>query len=340
MNSRERFVAACRRQPVDRPPVWLMRQAGRYLPEYRALREQHSFWELMRTPELAVEVTLQPLRRYGMDAAILFSDILVALEAMGADVSFGDGGPVVRPLVRSSDDLKKLHPVKPDHYDYIASIIRTLCQKLQPNNAVIGFAGAPFTLAAYLVEEGPAKTLGNIQALASEQPTLFADLMSQIAESVATLLEVQIDAGADVVQIFDTWAGKLDADAYRRLALPAVQQVVQRIKRHGKPIILYVRNSETHAAAAAGFGGDVLSVDQTVAMGGLRRQLDSALALQGNFDPEELHRPTEWIRERVQHMIDDAGPIGTIVNLGQGLTPTSPVEGVGALVQAVQDWRA
>lgn len=340
MNSRERFVAACRRQPVDRPPVWLMRQAGRYLPEYRALREKHSFWEMMRTPELAVEVTLQPLRRYGMDAAILFSDILVALEAMGADVSFDDGGPRVRPLVRGADDLKQLHPVAADHYGYIAASIRALCQELQPDNAVIGFAGAPFTLAAYLVEEGPAKTLDHIQALAREQPALFADLLSQIADSVATLLEVQIDAGADVVQIFDTWAGKLDAEAYRTLALPATRQVVERIKQRNKPIILYVRNSEIHATAAAGFGGDVLSVDQTVDMGALRRQLDNAFALQGNFDPEDLHRPADWIHARVQRMIDDAGPTGTIVNLGQGLTPNSPLEGVGALVRAVQEWRS
>ncbi len=339
MNSRERFLAACRGQPVDRPPVWLMRQAGRYLPEYRELRKRHTFWEMMRTPDLAIELALQPLRRFGMDAAILFSDILVVLDAMGAKVSYQKGGPRVHPRLRGPDDLGLFSAVDAKQsFGYIREIIERLCAELHPDTAVIGFSGAPFTLASYLVDPGPAGDLSNLRKLADSRPDSYRDMLERISRVVVDLLKLQIEAGADVVQIFDTWAAKLSLADYRKLALPFARSVVEDLTDAGVPILLYVRNAAELSQAAASTGCDVLSIDSTLTLSRARELLGPRVSLQGNLSPEILSESPYAIRQKVQATIDSLEGRGLIVNLGQGLVPASPVDGVAAFVEAVKEW--
>jgi uroporphyrinogen decarboxylase len=341
MTGRERFLAACRNLTVDRPPIWLMRQAGRYLPEYRALRHTHSFWDMVRTPEVAVEATLQPIRRFGMDAAILFSDILIVLDALGVTVRYEEGGPVITPLVSTAEDVAALRPVDAGvAFAYVDTAIRSLVAELHPGTAVIGFAGAPFTLAAYAVEGGPSKHVDRLKALAYTNPELYAALATRIADVVADLLIVQARAGADAVQLFDTWAWHLGPDDYRALALPYTRRVVERVRATTKiPIILYVRNAAGHLAEAASAGGDVLSVDGSIRLADASRRLRAGIALQGNLDPALLAAPTSRIREAVAAGLAATRGRGWIVNLGQGLTPQSPIAGVEALVTAVREVR-
>jgi uroporphyrinogen decarboxylase len=339
MNARERFLAACRREPVDRPPVWLMRQAGRYLPEYQAIREKHSFWEMVRTPALATEVTLQPIQRYGMDAAILFSDILVVPDALGLEVRYTDTGPVIEPLVRTKEDVERLAPVEADSaYAYMGEAIERLCAELHPDRAVLGFAGAPFTLAAYLVEGGPSKSTYRLKQMAYQAPEVFDGLCSRVADAVADLLALQIRAGADMVQVFDTWAVHLSPADYERLALPYTQRVFEKIAGLGTPATLYLRNAAGHLEAAATSGCSILSVDTSIRLADARRRLPDSVGMQGNFDPALLTAPAETIRAEVHAGIEAAG-LGYIVNLGQGCVPATPVEGVAAFVRAVQEYR-
>lgn len=338
MNGRERMIAACLGQAVDRPPVWLMRQAGRHLPEYKELRGAHSFWEMVRTPELAAEVTLQPVRRYGMDAAVVFSDILIVLEAMGVEVRFETGGPVISEPVVSREALERLQPVDAETaFGFLDKTLRILCRELHPGTAVLGFAGAPFTLAAYLVEGRSSRDVRNLKALAYNDPELARDILGRLTEVVIDLLLLQVRAGADVVQLFDTWAGFLSPEDYETLSLPWNRMIVERLKESGVPVILYLRNAAGHLEAAAGTGCQVLSVDSSVRLADARRRLPAAVGLQGNLDPAELLGPAERIRQRVRSMIEDAAGGGYVVNLGQGVTPDVPIAGVEALVSAVRE---
>jgi uroporphyrinogen decarboxylase len=333
-------LAACRSEKVDRPPVWLMRQAGRYLPEYREIRAQHGFWDMMRNPELAAKVTLQPLKRFGMDAAILFCDILVVLDALGAEVRYQSGGPVVSPLFNSREDLDRLRPVaSAEDFSYVQEALKNLVGELHPHTALIGFAGAPFTLASYLVEEGPGQGLERIRALAREHPDVYDELLTRISDAVSELLVLQLQSGADAVQLFDTWAGQLSFQEYRELALPYCARAIDRLDPNQAPVILYVRGADDHLEAASDSGCTVLSVDSSVSLPEARKRLGPGLALQGNFDPDDLHLPADRIRTRVHEMMDSAGPTGYIVNLGRGLTPDTPVEGVQALVEAVKEYK-
>lgn len=339
ISSRERFLAACRREPVDRPPVWLMRQAGRYLPEYQDVRRTRGFWDVVRAPSLAAEVTLQPLRRFQMDAAIIFSDILIVLDAMGVEVTYRPGGPLITPLVREELDLTRLREVNPARdFAYLARAIEQVTHELHPEKAVLGFAGAPFTLAAYLVEGGAGKNVSQLKALAYNKPELYATLASRIAEVVAGLLALQIDAGVDAVQIFDTWAGHLSPEDYETLALPYVRTIVSRLASRGTPLILYLRNAAGHLEAAARSGVDVISLDHSISLAEAVRRVGDKVALQGNLDPAELAGPPERIARRVGEMIAATQGTGHIVNLGQGLTPDTPIEGVAAFVEAVRRW--
>ncbi len=338
MNGRERMIAACRGEAVDRPPVWLMRQAGRHLPEYNKLRGAHSFWEMVRTPELAAEVTLQPIRRYGMDAAVVFSDILIVLEAMGAEVRFETGGPVIAEPVVSRAALERLLPVDAEaSFDYLDKALRILCRELHPETAVIGFAGAPFTLAAYLVEGRSSKDVRNLKALAYNDPQLARDILTRLAGVVSDLLLLQVRAGADVVQLFDTWAGYLSPEDYETLSLPYNRMIVDNLREAGVPVILYLRNAAGHLEAAATSGCQVLSVDSSLRLAEARRRLPATVGLQGNLDPAELLGPPERIRQRVRSLIEDAAGGGYVVNLGQGVTPDVPIAGVEALVAAVRE---
>jgi uroporphyrinogen decarboxylase len=336
MNSRERMLAACRGFEVDRPPVWLMRQAGRYLPEYQTLRSRHTFWEMVRTPELAVEATLQPVRRYPVDAAILFCDILVALDAMGIEVRYENGGPVLSPQVRSAEQLAALKVVDPSiAFGYVSKAIEKLCREVHPERAVIGFAGAPFTLAAYMVEGGPARNVAVLKALAYNDPRLYEAIAGRIAGVVIDLLRMQVKAGADVVQLFDTWTAHLSPDDYKTLALPYARQVIAGLADLHVPVILYVRNAAGLLEEAGASGCHVLSIDGTVRLSDARTRLDARIGLQGNFDPALLHAPADFIRRAVRTAVDATHGTGYIVNLGQGVMPDTPVEGVSAFVNAV-----
>lgn len=339
MNGRERMIAACRGEAVDRPPVWLMRQAGRHLPEYNELRGTYGFWDMVRTPELAAAVTLQPIRRYGMDAAVVFSDILIVLEAMGARVRFVNGrGPVVDEPVNTRAALERLRPVDAEEaFGYLAQALRILARELHPETALIGFAGAPFTLAAYLVEGRSSRDVRTLKALAYNDPRLASDILTRLAHVVGDLLLLQIRAGADVVQLFDTWAGYLSPEDYRDLSLPWTRAIVERLQETGVPVILYLRNAAGHLEAAAETGCHVLSVDSSLRLADARRRLPASVGLQGNLDPAELLGPPERIRRRVRSLIDDATGGGYVVNLGQGVTPDVPIAGVEALVSAVRE---
>jgi len=337
MLSKDRFMAACRGEKVDRPPVWLMRQAGRYLPEYREIKKDHSFWDIVRSPNLAFEVSMQPLNRFEVDAAIVFSDILIVLDSMGASVSYDDGGPSICPLVRHYGDCVRLSPVDATMaFDYVGDTVRALAHRLHPDKAVIGFAGAPFTLASYLVEQGPNRSLENILTMYTEQRSLYEEIIAQISDVIVDLLALQVEAGADVVQIFDTWAGKLDLDQYVDMALPAVKRVIERTRKLGVPVILYSRNSKHLLEAAASSGCDVLSIDSSLSLEEARARLGPDLPLQGNMDPAILKKPADEIKNTVAEMIRAMEGTGYIVNLGQGLVPDIPVEGVEAFVDAVR----
>jgi uroporphyrinogen decarboxylase len=340
MNGRERFLAACKNQPVDRPPVWLMRQAGRYLPEYQEIRRHHSFWEMLTTPDLVTEITLQPIRRFGMDAAILFSDILIALDALGFVVDYQSGGPTVNPKIHRRGDLTPLrNKAFASPVTYIKESLLRLKATLHPETAVIGFAGAPFTLAAYCVEEGPSHQIAQTKALAATNHPLYQKLLDRITDQIIELLVVQIEAGVDAVQIFDTWSLNLSAREYREYALPYTQGIIKQINQLNVPVILYIRNAVTHLEAAASSGCTVLSIDSSISLSEARKRLGAHIPLQGNLDPSVLSRPDAEIRNQVHEMIAATHGVGHIVNLGQGLGPDSPVQGVMAFVQAVKDWR-
>ena len=333
--------------PIDRPPVWLMRQAGRYLPEYRELRGRHSFWEMVRTPELACEVTLQPLRRYALDAAILFSDILIVPDALGLDVEYAAGGPRIRPLLRTPRDVSNLLRVDAERdFAYVRQALellrRELPRQLDGDRGLIGFAGAPFTLTAYMLQGGPSKNVDEVKALALNHPELYGALAERVADTVADLLALQVEAGVDAVQIFDTWAGHLSPEDYERLAAPWTRRVIERLHDRATrrvPVIHYLRNCAGHLEAAAATGCDGLSVDTSIRIKEARRRLPNNMFLQGNLDPAILRGPLEEIGPAVTGLISAAGSERLIVNLGQGLTPETPPEGVAALVEAVTHYR-
>ncbi|MBW1806979.1 MAG: uroporphyrinogen decarboxylase [Deltaproteobacteria bacterium] len=339
MNSLERLMAACDSKPVDRPPVWLMRQAGRYLPEYRKLRKLHEFWEMMRNPELAAEVTMQPLRRFGVDAAILFSDILIVLDAMGVEVRYKKGGPIIHPLINDESGLTRLETVDADkQFAYLAETIGRLAEQLHPQVGLIGFAGAPFTLASYLIQKGPSKNLTALKKLAAKRPEIYEEILERICDVVVDLLRLQARAGADLLQIFDTWSGKLNLEEYLQLAQPYSERVIERLADLKIPVTLYIRNASQLAKAAASTGCRVLSIDCSLPIGEARARLGDYLALQGNYDPARLKGDPAVIRQEVQAMIESVRGTGLIVNLGQGLTPDTPVAGVEAFVSAVKEW--
>ncbi len=241
MDSRQRFLAACKRQPVDRAPVWMMRQAGRYLPEYRAIREKVDFLTLCKTPELAAQVSLQPIERFGPDACIIFSDIMIPVEAMGVPVSFGDAGPQLERTVSSTSDINALRVPDPESaMPFVMETIRLTARALNGSAALVGFTGAPFTLASYIIEGGGSKNFAATKALMYSQPLVLHALLAKLANTVGAYAAAQAAAGAQVVQVFDTWAGELEPRAFAEFALPYQTQVIERIHAAGVPAILYV----------------------------------------------------------------------------------------------------
>jgi uroporphyrinogen decarboxylase len=334
-NKKDLFLRACRFEPVPRVPVWIMRQAGRFLPEYQAVRARHSFLEICKTPEIAAEVSIQPFRRLGVDAVIVFSDILIVAEAMGMPLDVPDSGPVLSNPVRCTEQVRKLRDFDPEQETrFVGDAIRAICKEVGPTVPVIGFAAAPWTLACYMIE---GRTRGDISCakhMLREEPQVVRDLLERIARSTAEYLKAQIAAGADVVQLFDTWAGELSTDEYDAFELPATQMVLQALNGESVPKILFAKGSAKHLESMAQSGADVLSVDWNTDLAEARRKLGRRVALQGNVDPSILLGPVDEIRRAAREAIDKTGGAGHILNLGHGILPNTPVESARAFVQA------
>ncbi len=332
----DRFLRACRRQPVDRAPLWIMRQAGRYLPEYRALRARADFLTLCRTPELAVEASLLPLRRFALDAAIVFSDILIPLEALGCELAFAPGPRIARPL-RGAADIDALVP-RPiaESTPFVGEAVRLLRRELAGKAPVIGFCGAPFTLAAYLTEGEGREGFGRVRAMLHGEPDALARLLDRLSALMAEYLNFQIAAGAQAVQIFDSWAGLLSPADYRAFALPAVRRLVQALDREGVPVIYFAPGATHLLELAASSGADVLGVCWRTSISEARARTGGRVALQGNLDPAVLLAPPAMVRAHALAVLEDAGGgPGHIMNLGHGILPETPIASVAALVETV-----
>jgi uroporphyrinogen decarboxylase len=333
----DRFLRACRRQPVDRTPVWFMRQAGRYMPEYRAVRERHDLLEICRTPELAVEVTLQPVRALGVDAAILFSDLLLPLEPLGVPFHFAAGeGPVVDTPVRDASDIARLRRFDPrDELRPVLEAIRLLRRELDGQVPLIGFAGAPFTLASYAVEGGRSTQFAATKALMYSDPRAWHELAERLAEVVGDYLRAQAEAGAQALQVFDSWVGVLDADDYREFVLPHLRTLFARIGGL-VPVIHFGTGTFHLLGLQRAAGGDVIGVDWRIGLDEGWRAAGETVALQGNLDPSALLGPRERLLARVDEVLHRAGGrAGHIFNLGHGILPATPVENVKAVVDHV-----
>lgn len=338
MTNRQRFLAACRCQPVDHPPVWLMRQAGRVLPEYRALKAQHSFLELVQTPPLAAEVTLQPIRRFGFDAAILFSDILVINEALGQSYRFREAGGIEMDFaVRTAADIERLAVgAVRERLDYMPQALRLIRRELGDERALIGFAGSPWTLANFMMEGGSADAFTQAKALFYSDAALFGRLLEKLTAAVTELLRIQIEAGADAVQIFDSLGDLLSPGAYAEASARWMRQVVASLGGR-VPVIVFGRGAHASWEVLAGTGAQVLGVDWQVELADVAKRLPAGVAVQGNLDPFLLTTTPEAVAaetRRICAMMQ--GRAGHIFNLGHGVPPAAKLECVQALVDAVR----
>jgi uroporphyrinogen decarboxylase len=332
-----RLVRALRGEALDRPPVWFMRQAGRYLPEYMAVRSRVSFLELCGDPDLALEVTLQPIDRFGLDAAIVFSDILPVLEALGYEVVFEKGsGPRLPSPLRDVADIAKL--AVPDVSEKLWVLPETLkrFQKVRPETPILGFAGAPFTLFCYLVEGSGSKNFSIAKRMLWTHPEASQRLLGILADTVGDYLQSQIDAGAAAVQMFDTWAGLLSPRDFATYALPAAQRALARAQ--GAPRLYFTKDASPFLSLLPETGADALGLDWRTDMATARATLGD-IPVQGNLDPILLFAPPDEIRRRVHEIIRAAGPRGHVFNLGHGVVPDTPIEGVEAMVSAVKEFR-
>ncbi len=339
----DRLLRALLRQPVDRTPIWMMRQAGRYLPEYRATREQAgSFLDLCSNAELACEVTMQPLRRYPMDAAILFSDILTVPDALGLGLYFEEGeGPKFRKTVRSEADLAALNSIRAeDDLAYVMRAVSTIRRELAGSVPLIGFSGSPWTLATYMVEGGSSRDFVNIKRMAYDQPALMHALLELLADAVADYLSAQVRAGAQVLQIFDTWGGALSAAGYREFSLQYMRRILAQLPRESEgrevPVILFTKGGGQWLEAIADTGAQAVGIDWTTDIGIARERVGERVALQGNMDPSMLYASPERIRHEVDSILAAYGEgSGHIFNLGHGITPGVNPDHVTAFVDAV-----
>ncbi len=344
----DRFLRALARQPVDVTPVWMMRQAGRYLPEYRATRARAGdFMALCMNPELACEVTLQPLERYPLDAAILFSDILTVPDAMGLGLYFETGeGPRFRKTVRTAADVDAL-PIPDPQRDlgYVMDAVRTIRRELNGRVPLIGFSGSPWTLATYMVEGGGSKDFRAAKALAFDQPQVMHALLDKLAQSVITYLNGQIEAGAQAVQIFDTWGGALSHSAYLEFSLSYMKRIVAGLirEREGRkvPVILFTKNGAPWFDQIVDSGADAIGLDWTVDIGDVRRRFGDRVALQGNMDPSVLYASPARIRAEVGAILESYGHgSGHVFNLGHGITPEVDPEHARAFIESVHELSA
>jgi uroporphyrinogen decarboxylase len=343
LSSRERFLAACRREKQGAPPAWVMRQAGRYLPEYRELRARHDFLAMVRMPELAAEVTCQPVRRFDMDVAVIFSDILVPLAAMGLDVQFKEGeGPALAPAVRTAEDVERLRDFDPQvATGFVGEAIRRVRAELGDSKAILGFCGSPWTTASYAIEGGSSRNFENAKQLLYAEPAVFDRLCARLVDNLVPYLAMQVGAGADAVQIFDSWGGALDAATWRRAILPHTSRLVAGAKRLGVPVILYVNGAAHLLQAMAGAGADVLGIDWRVSAAEAMRHVGARAALQGNLDPCALFAPAAVVERETNRVLDEfAAQEGYVFNLGSGILPKTPVESMEAIFRAVKARRS
>jgi uroporphyrinogen decarboxylase len=332
------FLRACRRQPVPHTPVWFMRQAGRSLPEYRKVREGVPMLESCFRPELVTEITLQPVRRYGVDAAILFSDIVVPLRAVGVDLDIKPGvGPVIAAPVRRTADLDALRPLEPSDVAPVAEAVRLTVAELG-GTPLIGFAGAPFTLASYLVEGGPSRGHERTKALMYGDPALWHDLLGRLAVIAAEFLRVQVEAGASAVQLFDSWAGALSERDYREYVLPHSAAVLAQVAELGVPRIHFGVGTGELLAAMAEAGADVVGVDFRVPLSEAARRVGPGYALQGNLDPAVVFAPWAAVERETRRVLREAESLpGHVFNLGHGVMPETNPDVLARIVELVHE---
>lgn len=333
------FLAACRRKPVSHTPVWIMRQAGRYLPEYRAVREKVDFLTLTKTPELAAEVTLQPIRRFDLDAAILFSDIMTPVEGMGVRLDF-DPGPVIENPVRSARDVERLRVADPwETVPFVMQAVRILREELPASAPLIGFAGAPWTLFCYVVEGRGSKTFIRAKSFLFAEPEAARGLLGKLADTMVAYLRAQAEAGAQALMVFDSWAGLLSPHEYRAFALPAVRRTLDGLRDLELPLIYFPNQGSTLLEDAAQCGADVLGIDWRLPLSRARAVVGPRVAVQGNLDPAALFAPREALGQQIRRVLQEAGSApGHIFNLGHGIERATDPDAVGYLVDKVHEW--
>jgi uroporphyrinogen decarboxylase len=339
MSRADRFLKACRRENVDCTPVWMMRQAGRYLPEYREIRAKHSFLEMCKTPELAAEVTIQPVRRYEIDAAIIFADILLPLEPMGVGLEFAKGeGPVIHNPVRTMADVERLKPVEAaTQIEYLMKAIRIVLKELDGRVPLIGFTGAPFTLASYIIEGGGSRNYEHAKAMMFAEPKTWHKLMEHLTGVIINYLNAQIDTGVQAVQVFDSWVGALGPSDYREFVLPHQKNVIAGIKR-SVPLIHFAHGATHLLEMVSEAGGDVIGLDWRCDLDQAWKRVGHAKAVQGNLDPVSLFGSREFIRKRTKEILDRAeGRNGHIMNLGHGILQQTPLDHAEEFINATHE---
>jgi len=331
------LLKALRGENVERPPVWMMRQAGRYLPEYIALREKYDFFTRVQTPELAAEITLQPVKRIGVDAAIIFSDILVIPQAMGVEVLMEEGkGPLLPNVIKTEKDVISLFTDKVEEkLDYVMKALTLTKQELNGDVPLIGFAGAPWTILCYMVEGKGSKTWEKAKEFCFTQPDLAHQLLQKITDTTIHYLKAQIKAGADVVQVFDSWAGSLSPEDFKRFAQPYLIQIADALQDDA-PVILFPKGSWYALKDLSESSASALGIDWCISPKMARELTAEKITLQGNFDPAKLLLPIDDIKKEVKKMISEFGIQKYIVNLGHGITPNIPVDHAKAFVDAVK----
>jgi uroporphyrinogen decarboxylase len=341
MGGNDRLLRAARGEVLDRPPVWMMRQAGRYMKVYRDLREKYpTFRERSENPELAAEISLQPFRAFHPDGVIMFSDILTPLPGIGIDFDIIESrGPIITPPIRSQAQIDALHELDPEtDLPFIKKVLSIIKQEVADQATILGFVGAPWTLAAYAVEGKSSKEYAVIKAMAYSEPKMLHSFLTKLAEAIATYVCYQIDCGAQVVQIFDSWAGQLTPDDYERFAMPYEKMIVDRVKvtHPNTPIILYISGSAGILDRMPKTGVDIISVDWTVDMAEARQRLGSDIVVQGNLDPCVLFANHDYIRDRILDVVKKAGNKGHIMNLGHGILSTTPEDNARFFFETVK----
>lgn len=334
------FLRACRRQDVERTPIWIMRQAGRYLPEYRAVRAKSDFLTMCKTPELAAEVTIQPVDLVGVDAAILFSDILVIPEAMGMHLEMNEGkGPVFPNPIRTVDDAKRLKDIDPaKELKYVLDAVVLTKKNLNNRVPLIGFSGSPWTLLTYMVEGKGSKNFSEVKKLIYNNPELAHSILDKLANTVADYLSAKIEAGCNAVQIFDTWGGILSQKDFEEFSLRYVERIISQIKRKDEPVIFFAKGVHYNLSKLASIGANVLGLDWTMDLCEARKQVGNKVALQGNMDPTVLYANKNYIREETKRVLESFGRgNGHVFNLGHGVLPDIDPENVKALVEYVKE---